>query len=1260
MATVRTSAEHESIYRFMLKSLQEYPSEAISYLNFEVSRFDSDENLQQCYQLLSKTDRQKLYDFFNKEPSSTRSNSRTREAHYCKKPSNAYRRFATEHRSITPKSSTQYPKQIQQSPSSPNSFFTQTSELIHSWKLKQKTKNQLGIELNALIGGCTKLSQLIEIIHSLKNDKRVMETSWDIRLIHKLLHKAAEFSDSRSSNFDGIFSDIIRFNSSYEAKTCILLLKLIKLNLNFSDAKKLVLSNAAEASVMQQWGIKPDVAIYSAFITVCAKTGHFDSAWQLVCGDKPVMAPHLPLKADSITCMNLLTACAESGRYAEAKSLVLGDGDTATDTASLMQQWGINPDVAIYSAFITVCAKTGHFDSAWQLVCGDKPVMAPHLPLKANQITCLNLLTACAETGRFKEAKSLVLGDGATASLMQLWGIKPNVAIYNAFITVCAKTGQFDCAWRRLCGDRPVMAPHLPLKANQITCTNLLNACAEMGRYAEAKSLVLGDGATVSLMQQWGIKPNVAIYNAFITVCAKTGQFDSAWQLVCGDKPMMAPHLPLKANQITCLNLLAVCAETGRYAEAKSLVLGDGDTDTASFIQQWGIKPNIAVYSAFITVCAKTGQFDSAWQLVCGDKPMMAPHLPIKSNHITCINLLTACAEMERYAEAKSLVLGDGDTDTASLMQQWGIKPDVAIYSAFITVCAKTGRFNSAWQLVCGDKPVMAPHLPLRANQITCINLLAACAETGRYAEAKSLVLGDTATASLMQQWDIKPNVVVYSAFITVCAKTGQFDSAWQLVCGDKPVMAPYLPLKADSITCMNLLTVCAETGRYAEAKSLVLGDDDGDTTTASLMQQWDIMPNVAIYSAFITVCAKTGQFDSAWQLVCGDKPVMAPHLPLKADSITCMNLLTVCAETGHFAEAKSLVLADDDGDTTTASLMQQWGIKPNVAIYNAFITVCAKTGQFDRAWQLVCGDKPVMAPYLPLKANQITCTNLLTACAETGRYAEAKSLVLADDDGDTATASLMQQWGIKPNVAIYNAFITVCAQTGLFDSAWQLVCGDKPVMAPHLPLRADSITCLNLLTACAETGRYAEAKTLVLGDTATASLMQQWGIKPNVAIYNAFTKVCIKAKEFDIGIWYLEKIMNECNMITPSQIYAQLAPLEKDNFASMIDKGITQGIYKKSVGLMNHCIDLHMDKIFEGHSGDGTHIRGVPLAFAKLLFCYHKKNNEPNITSIITGYHGNNTLKNGMISFLKNEFGLEFIEDEFNSGMIVLSESTH
>ncbi len=88
--TLGYTTDQQSIFSYVFKSLQQYPSEAASYLKFEVSRFDDDEYLQQCYQILSSTDRQKLYDFFNKEPSSTHSCMK-----YCKKASNVFRRFAT-------------------------------------------------------------------------------------------------------------------------------------------------------------------------------------------------------------------------------------------------------------------------------------------------------------------------------------------------------------------------------------------------------------------------------------------------------------------------------------------------------------------------------------------------------------------------------------------------------------------------------------------------------------------------------------------------------------------------------------------------------------------------------------------------------------------------------------------------------------------------------------------------------------------------------------------------------------------------------------------------------------------------------------------------------------------------------------------------------------------------------------------------------------------------------------------------------------
>ncbi|RJY02243.1 hypothetical protein D5R81_19415 [Parashewanella spongiae] len=96
-------ASHDGVVKILLDYKGQYPEADIG-LTSKHSTY-KDTPLHGAYiighdgQLLSKTDRQKLYDFFNKEPSSTRSNSRTPEAHYCKKPSNAYRRFATEPRS---------------------------------------------------------------------------------------------------------------------------------------------------------------------------------------------------------------------------------------------------------------------------------------------------------------------------------------------------------------------------------------------------------------------------------------------------------------------------------------------------------------------------------------------------------------------------------------------------------------------------------------------------------------------------------------------------------------------------------------------------------------------------------------------------------------------------------------------------------------------------------------------------------------------------------------------------------------------------------------------------------------------------------------------------------------------------------------------------------------------------------------------------------------------------------------------------------
>ncbi|MCL1079745.1 hypothetical protein D5R81_12235 [Parashewanella spongiae] len=654
-----TTAELLSPYNFLSKTLQYFPEQAVLYLHSESSIFDGYKILKEYYCKLDAAETKQLHLFFCGGQTSASSKS-------CEH---------LEHRETGVHVDTSL------------SFIDKTKNIIQQLNSNQESAKFVGISLSSLIETCTQLSDLIDIIHTVKKDKIARATQWDIRLIHKLLHKVAVFNDLESSKFDNIFNDIISFTVStpYRAKTCTLLLKLIELNLNFSNAKSLVLGEFPNDSLMKRWGIEPNVIIYNTFITVCGKTNHFDTAWQLVHGNKRLMVPDSPLQANQVTCLNLLTACAKTGHFGKAKALVLGDD---SPDGSLMKQWGIEPDVKIFSAFITVCGKTNHFDAAWQLVYGENRLMAPDSPLQANQVTCLNLLKACAETGHFGKAKALVLGNPPYGSLMKQWGVKPNLKIYNAFITVCGKTNHFVDAWQLV---QQMMAPGSLLQANQITCLNLLTACAETGYFNEAKTLVLGNASNCSLIKQWGIEPDVKIYGAFITVCGKTNHFDVAWQLVHGKNRLMAPDLPLQADILTCMNLISACVETRNIEKANALVLGD-DSPNGSLMKQWGIEPNEKIFNAFITVCGKTDNFDIAWQLVHGVKRLMAPDLPLQPDRITCLNLLTACAETGNFEKANTLMLGN--SPDVSLMKQWGIKPDEGILCAFIKVYTKVDKFE--------------------------------------------------------------------------------------------------------------------------------------------------------------------------------------------------------------------------------------------------------------------------------------------------------------------------------------------------------------------------------------------------------------------------------------------------------------------------------------------------------------------------------------------------------------------------------------
>ncbi len=689
----------------------------------------------------------------------------------------------------------------------------------------------------------------------------------------------------------------------------------------------------------------------------------------------------------------------------------------------------------------------------------------------------------------------------------------------------------------------------------------------------------------------------------------------------------------------TCTLLLKLCTRGLNLVNANALLFG-GD-GSSGLINTWRVELNVPVCNAFITVCAKTGNIDRAWALVSGKGAVMTPERGLVPDAITCVNLLTACAEAGDFDKAVLLLFGN--ESMPALIQRWGVKLNVHMCGAFITVCGKTGNLDKAWALVSGKGAVMTPEHDLAPNAITCVNLLKACAEAGDFARAVLLLFGNKTAPALIQRWGVKLTVPICSAFISVCGKTGNIHKAWALVSGNNAVMTPEHDLAPDAITCVNLLTACAEAGDFARAVLLLFGNH----SMPALIQRWGVKLNVHMCCAFITVCGKTGNLDKAWALVSGKGAVMTPERDLPPNAIACVNLLTACAEAGDFDKAVLLLF----GNESMPALIQRWGVKLNVHMCGAFIAVCGKTGNLDKAWELVIGKGAVMTPEHDLTPDAITCVNLLTACAEAGDFNKAVLLLFGDEN----MPGLINKWGVKLTVPMCNAFITVCGKTGNIDKAWALVSGKDAVMTAQLPPNA--MTCVNLLMACAEACDFDKAVLLLFGNQSVPALIQRWGVKLDVPVCNAFITVCGKTRNVGAAKADLIKIMNESGVSITTHTKALLASLEEEKFQQTVESGIRSNLYHHNLGITQNSLDLHVDKIFKISSDDTDNGKGVPLEFAKLLFRYLRDIRGQHISSIITGYHGGHTLKDGMITFIKDKYHLTFVASKFNRGELILAE---
>ncbi|RLV57670.1 hypothetical protein D5018_21345, partial [Parashewanella curva] len=246
------------------------------------------------------------------------------------------------------------------------------------------------------------------------------------------------------------------------------------------------------------------------------------------------------------------------------------------------------------------------------------------------------------------------------------------------------------------------------VKPDSITAMNFLVACAECGEFEAAKQLLFDVDGQPSWLSQWELTPNIALCNAYLTVCAKTGKFNEAYEFLNVASPNNMQRRwpnakpPIKPDRITAMNFLVACAECGEFEAAKPLLFDVNGQP--SWLSQWGLTPNIALCSAYLTVCAKTGKFNEAYEFLNVASPNNMQRRwpnakpPIKPDLITATNFLVACAECGEFEAAKPLLFDVNGQP--SWLSQWELTPNIALCSAYLTVCAKTGKFNEAYEFL--------------------------------------------------------------------------------------------------------------------------------------------------------------------------------------------------------------------------------------------------------------------------------------------------------------------------------------------------------------------------------------------------------------------------------------------------------------------------------------------------------------------------------------------------------------------------------
>ena len=618
--------------------------------------------------------------------------------------------------------------------------------------------------------------------------------------------------------------------------------------------------------------------------------------------------------------------------------------------------------------------------------------------------------------GACKDARRLDL------ALRYAQSLPPNPRLYSSVLGACAQAKDHAAAVAAFdLYSRHGLAP------DAFAYSGLISAAGKCGDLRSAEA-ALRRAVTEGACDQ-------AVMNAYVDACARMGLYDEAK----GTVDAMRDAGQCAANVRTYNSLITAAARAGNLRAAQD-VLAEIDADE-------DITPTDRTYGAALSAAANDGGTRSAenvrWAL---EVYRRASEAGMGANNHAVSSLLTTLAR----GVAAGSWSGDDAVERAgsilaTLVEGEGVPgskvPNAAVWSAFMSVCARAGRAKEALgalrlmrtrgyplepytlaSALTACRGANAPReeeealevfesAPPEASATTAVRnaAIALYAARGRADRAFALyeeMRAEGANAESFLESNA-PDTITYNTLIAACVASNKSARASALL---KDMIAAGVPRSERTyVSLMASASRTAPEGEGAAAAARVFAEAEADDTTGPA--------NEFIYTALIDAQSKGGDPNAAFETYGKMKAAgVSPTV------VTFGCLLNACR---HFASSGAGESDVDPAELAYALLseMSERGVVPNDRCQNALVRVVSEAGRIDDML-----DEVKAIARRRGKFERTTLEGVVRALCRAS-YAERALRIL----------SWMDVRGYSPSAPTYRALVQVCATEGQVQWAWTL-----------------------------------------------------------------------------------------------------------------------------------------------------------------------------------------------------------------------------